>query len=56
MKLEPLIATRMLWKEMMNIKTMMAMYARRHQMIQTSAYNSLLDWIAVSSIDWAVYI
>jgi hypothetical protein len=47
---------RMPSKEMMNMKTMMAMYARRHRMTQISAYDSLLDWIAVPSVDQAVYV
>ena len=50
------MAMKMLSKEMMNMKTMMAMYAMRHQMTQTSAYDNLLDWIVVLSVDWAVYI
>jgi hypothetical protein len=50
------MAMRMPSKEMMNMKTMMAIYARRHRTTQTSAYESLLDWIAVPSVDWAVYV
>jgi hypothetical protein len=50
------MATRMKWKEMMNAKTMIAMYTRKHQTTWTSSFDILLDWIAISSVDKSISI
>jgi hypothetical protein len=39
---------------MMNVKMMMAMYVKKHQTTQTSAFDILLDWITIPSVDQTV--
>jgi hypothetical protein len=53
---EPVMAMRTTWKEMMSMKTMMAMYARKYQTTQTSTFDNLWDWIVGPTIDQAVSI
>jgi hypothetical protein len=55
-KFGPAMAMRMMWKEMINIKTMMAMYASKHQSTRTSAFDCLLDLIAVPFVDQTISI
>jgi hypothetical protein len=50
------MAMRTTWKEMMSMKTMMAMYARKYQTTQTSTFDNLWDWIVGPTIDQAVSI
>jgi hypothetical protein len=53
-KLGPTMTTRKRWKEMMNFKTMMAMYTTRHHPTQTSSFDILMHWIVIPSIYYIV--
>jgi hypothetical protein len=52
-RFEPAMVMRMTWKEM---KTIMATYTRKHQTTQTFAFDNLLDWIAIPSVDRTVFV